>query len=349
MERFEPMVDRIAKVLPKNYGEIHINFNCIDNDNKGRVGVVIPSFRRPKYVEPFLQSLIKTDLKNAVLCFVDESEADIIFKDYSGYRLYKYMDLPGNDLENDQQSYKMPLDVIKKQCDENLDCLGFNTFGYLKSKIKPSCEFRNIPHAVCGLYVKEQAAGRLGTVKEPLPDPNNGFKTAGLIKDFTIDSVPTIKLFKRKHGNMFESLRVGWDLLKDFLQCEYLCCLDSDTLLKKDWLLQLHRTYQVIEETMTSPYFLLTGFNADSHPVLEAHERYYMKASLGGINLFFTRNIYPALRPSLNHVQWDHEMERRIKLLKGRFFCTRPSVIQHIGKHGLWSYGTYDVAEDFDA
>lgn len=343
----EHMIDRISQALPRDYGEITLNAHCMDTDSKGRIGVVIPSFRRPEYVEVFLKSLIKTDLRKTVLCFVDESEANIVFNDYPGYRLYKYMDSPGNDLGSDQQRFNRPLSVIKKHCDENQHCQGFNTFGFLKSKIRPSCELKNMSRSVCGLYVKENVADRLGTINEPVLRLNNGFKTAALIKEFAIDSVPIIKIFKRKQGNMFESLRFGWDLLKDLLQCEYLCCLDSDTVLKSDWLKQLRWTYQLIEETMSHPNFLLSGFNASSHSIVEKHDRYYIKASLGGNNLFYASNIYHRLRPSLYDVFWDHEMVKRIRLLKGGLFCVRPSVVQHIGRLGLWSDNNYDVALDF--
>ncbi|MGA7879108.1 MAG: hypothetical protein WCA08_25840 [Desulfoferrobacter sp.] len=341
------MLDRISKALPEDYGKIHINLPCIDKDSSGRVGVVIPSYRRPEYVEVFLKSLAKADLKNTVLCFVDESETDVVFDEYPGYRLYKSLDSPGNDLNRDQQCYNLPLAKIKKRCDNDNRCQGFNSLGYLKSKIRPSGELKDMSDSVCGLYVKENVAKALGMIKEPAPPTASGAETAVLIKEFEMASVPMIKIFKRKHGNMFESLRLGWDLLKDILACEYLCCLDSDTVVRKDWLIQLRRIYRLIAQKMSHPNFLLTGFNADSHRILEEHDRYYIKASVGGANLFYSSRIYSALRPSLHHIFWDHEMVNRIRLLKGKFFCVRPSVVQHIGKQGLWSGRTYDVALDF--
>jgi|GEM_PF-3124594 len=340
-------LDRISQALPEDVGEIHTNFLCIDKDSSGRIGVVIPSYRRPEYVEVFLKSLAKADLKNTVLCFVDESEADVVFDEYPGYRLFKYLDSQGNDLNSDQQCFNLPLAKIKQRCDKDSRCQGFNSFGYLKSIMRPPGELKDMSDSVCGLYVKEDMAEAMGMIKEPTPQRTSGVETAVLIKEFEMASVPMIKIFKRKHGNMFESLRLGWDLLKDILACEYLCCLDSDTIVKKDWLTQLHRTHRMIAQKMSHPNFLLTGFNANSHHILEEHDSYYIKASVGGVNLFYPSRIYSALRPSLHHVFWDHEMVNRVRLLRGRFFCVRPSVVQHIGKQGLWSGRIYDVALDF--
>jgi len=341
------LLDRISQALPENYGKVYVNRLFIDDNSKGRIGVVIPSYKRPKYVEDFLKSLSKTDLQNTVLCFVDESEAEVVFAEYPGYRLYKYLDSQGNDLNSEQQFPTLPLAKIKQRCDDDSRCLGFNSFGYLKLKIRPVGELKDMSDSVCGLYIKEDVAKAMGVIKEPAPPTTSGVKTAVLIKEFEMASVPMIKIFKRKHGNMFESLRLGWDLLKGILGCEYLCCLDSDTVVKKDWLMQLIETYHLIAPKMSHPNFLLTGFNADSHHILEEHDRYYIKASVGGINLFYPSRIYSALRPSLHHIFWDHEMVNRIKLLKGEFFCVRPSVVQHIGKQGLWSGRSHDVALDF--
>ena len=207
-----------------------------------------------------------------------------------------------------------------------------------------------MPHPVCGLYVKDSAAKDLPMISVPAPDRETALKTISLIKSFSMGSIPILKLFKRSHGQMYDSLRVGWDLLKTVFNCEYLCCLDPDTMVKKNWLMRLREVQCEIEQTMGHRNNLLTGFNAHQHPIVETAGNYYVKASVGGINLFFPGALYPILRPALTGIFWDYDFGHRIDLMKGKLFCVRPSVIQHIGRRGIWSNEeAYDVALDFDS
>ena len=50
-----------------------------------------------------------------------------------------------------------------------------------------------------------------------------------LIKNFKIPNL--IKVFKNKHGNMFDSILTGWDMIYPF--CDHLITLDSDTIMRK--------------------------------------------------------------------------------------------------------------------
>lgn len=342
------MIENIIKALPDNYGEIQTNFNPGDIKAKNLIGLVIPCYRRPNYLKFFLKSLSESRLENVVICFVDESDAKADLPEFPGYRLFPYMDSPGHDLTRPIIGKKSKLAELKKYCDQESDCLGFNTFGYLKYRIKKVHELKTISHTVCGLYVKENAAKELPIASGPAPDRETALRTVSLLKSFNIESVPILKVFKRSHGQMYESLRAGWDLLKTVFQCDYLCCLDPDTILKNNWLMRLRDVQHKIERTMMHRNNLLTGFNAHQHSVVEKENDYYVKSSVGGINLFFPSATYSILRPALTGIFWDYDFGYRIHLMKGKLFCVRPSVIQHVGRRGVWSDGdAYDFALDF--
>jgi len=161
--------------------------------------------------------------------------------------------------------------------------------------------------------------------------------------------VPTIKIFKKRHTNMGDSLRVGWDLLSDVLGCNFLSCLDADTMVKEDWMERLLRLHRCFENKMHHPYYIVSGFNTRNHPIVAEHDHYYLKESIGGLNMFFHRRIYNNLRHGLNSIYWDSGFVHRIRAMRGKLICTKPSVVQHIGKLGIWSgdHG-YDFADDFD-
>ena len=77
------------------------------------------------------------------------------FLHFDDYKFYPNKDSGGND-------YKFvankSIEDLKEMCDNNEDCKGFNTLGFLKSEIKPEREFINLNNIYCGggLYVKNK-------------------------------------------------------------------------------------------------------------------------------------------------------------------------------------------------
>lgn len=150
--------------------------------------------------------------------------------------------------------------------------------------------------------------------------------------------IPIIKIFKARHGNMFDSLRVGSDLLINRFQVRYLVNIDSDTLHAPDWLTTLLQAYQTLNHDSTIRPLVLSGFNADKKKNLRVRDNYVNKRALGGINLFFDVQTYRQyVRDSLVHVGWDVELSKTIRKHNGTLVALRNSVIQHIGTEGMWS------------
>ncbi|MEM7530778.1 MAG: glycosyltransferase family A protein [Chloroflexota bacterium] len=180
-------------------------------------------------------------------------------------------------------------------------------------------------------------------------DGSEDAQTLEMIRAFEMADVPVLKAFRRQKEGcaMYENLRYGWDLLAEQYNCTYLCNLDPDTLVRKAWLQKIHHLYR--SEQAGGP-LIATGFNAHQHPILSQEKGIYHKQSIGGINLFFDRELYEQIvRPSLFDIKWDWRVVQEMQKQNYRILCTRPSVIQHIGREGFWSgkHGVYDFAIDY--
>jgi hypothetical protein len=153
-----------------------------------------------------------------------------------------------------------------------------------------------------------------------------------LIKNFKIPNL--IKVFKNHHGNMFDSILTGWDMIYPF--CDYLITLDSDTIMRKDWISKIDRSFQAMKnDNPGNPFILASGFNTETerHRIIERRSQYILKNSVGGCNMFFHKDIYPDyIRKTLISHKWDSNIIIYIQELGGIIGTTTPSVIQHIGE-----------------
>ena len=208
----------------------------------------------------------------------------------------------------------------------------------------------NRPHYLARCLQSLRRSRLTGCVLMVVDDGSTDERTLHLIRQFAIPGTPVIKAYRTPAAGCYihENLQFGWDYLHQQVGCTYLANLDPDTLVKRAWLTQLQTLYTqmaVVERTL-----IVTGFTAYQHPVAETTERYYRKASIGGLNLFFAAKLYaPLVRPTLTDFQWDLHLVAAMQAGGYAFFCTRPSVIQHIGRQGLWSgpHGIFDFAIDY--
>ena len=152
------------------------------------------------------------------------------------------------------------------------------------------------------------------------------------IKNFNFN-IPTIKIFKNKHGNMYDSINIGLDILGHF--CEYLMTMDSDTIHKKDFMKTIINTYDEINKNNKNKIICLSGFNTDKHKFIEnnKNDNYYIKDTLGGCHLCFSTNDYwNYIRYTLISYKWDTNITNLVNKEKGILAATKPSVIEHIGE-----------------
>ncbi len=213
----------------------------------------------------------------------------------------------------------------------------------------------NRPEYVRASFESLRGSRLQGVLVVIVDDASNDPETLEMVKALDLPGVPVIKVFKHRRRGVaaHESLRWGWDLLSGKYRCRFLCCLDSDAVVKPDWLVRIRSLFD--RETPRRGPLIVTGFNAHPHPVLSEEADFYIKKIVGGINMFFDGEMYrKVVRPNLKlesstGLGWDwhviHEMERQ----GYPFLCAKPSVVQHIGCRGVYSTaaGGYDVALDF--
>lgn len=306
-----------------------------------RVGLVVPTFGRPQYVEKCLASLAASRLDDCVVCLVDETRASLPTRNVEGFKTFSNVDSPGGNL----QALEGDFEQIASAARAHRRCVAFDSVGCVKSKI--SWLLRPSPGRQ--LLVRHDYLERRPWLRTHLkrfehctPDP----RTEELVRAFSPPGLSLIKLYKARHANMHDSILRGHQALLKLTNCEYLGVLDSDTLLQPNWLqrmLDLHREFSHL-----SP-LLVTGFHTRAHPTLEVGHNFRRKASVGGLSLLFDRQVWSAVvEPSLRSSQWDRVLSEKVIAAGGSIVATRPSVVDHIGRQGVWSHGwTFDRAEDF--
>lgn len=170
-----------------------------------------------------------------------------------------------------------------------------------------------------------------------------------IIESFNIEGVEIIKKQNCENIGVAFSIKLAMDELIN--KCEMFMTLDGDTLVKPDF----------VSKILSLPSDgIRTGFNSrvknllgqERHPVISETDTYCIKKSLGGVNVCFdlrTYNLY--IKPSLlNRQNWDWDLVNRLTAHKINIYCTKPSVIQHIGSNSSMGHGIteqYDYAEDF--
>jgi glycosyltransferase involved in cell wall biosynthesis len=156
-------------------------------------------------------------------------------------------------------------------------------------------------------------------------------ETKQWIEGFDIEGLTIIKIYKNRHGNMFDSLLTGLDLI--YPKCKYVMNLDSDTIHKKDWLNTINEVYEIAENEYPDKLIVVTGYNSNNHEIEEKKERYIIKKSVGGCHLYFRSVDYvDYLRYTLISNKWDTNVYEQVKRVGGILVSTNPSVIDHIGE-----------------
>jgi len=201
-------------------------------------------------------------------------------------------------------------------------------------------------------YVKKSLESLKKTVLNDIyiciiDDKSDNKETIELIKNFHIDNVKIEKIYSDKNEGIGKTLIKAFDILSP--KCEYLIILDSDTLLNKKWLIKLQDSYDAaVKSDLKYPNHIVTGFNCQQscgHKTVKEYDNFIVKKTIGGINMFFKKELYHEIfKGCLQGDSWDWCVCEKMP----GFIATKPSVVQHIGKNGMFSSGErYDNAEDF--
>lgn len=336
----------LKKCLPDNYGNIITNFTNIED---GKIGIVIPTFGRENYVKRTLESIADSNLENCILCLIDETNCHCN-QLIPNFTEFNNVDSDSYDIINKSG---MNIQELSYHANNDTNCIAFNSNGWLKYKLNDNLkEFKS--NSNLKFYIRNDIINKDPSLKQKmmkyLPKDNKNYEIEKLLFEFNINNIPIIKIFKNKHGNMFDSLKVGWDLLFNHCKCSKVMCLDSDTIVKQNWIIILNNLYEIIAKD--NEYFIISGFNSTRHPshkIIKEESNYYIKYGIGGLNMFFSQKTYENIvRETLTSVSWDHVVVDKLNK-KGVFICSKPSVINHTGEYGLWSKGknSYDTSIDF--
>ena len=172
-----------------------------------------------------------------------------------------------------------------------------------------------------------------------------------LINNFNLNNIKIHKIRNEKNLGISLSLLKGLNYI--YPKCKYMVNIDSDVIMKKNWLQILNKTHDDFINNLKSNNVIVTGFNcvkSCSHKIIKEYETFYIKKSLGGINLFFDRNLFYIFEDILLNKGngWDWELVKFCNKNNIKMISTKPSVIQHIGIDGMNSKNKrYDYAEDF--
>lgn len=155
---------------------------------------------------------------------------------------------------------------------------------------------------------------------------------------------PVKRIYHSKNSGVSLSLRTGYEAaIKD--NCNILVNVDSDVIVKKDWLEKLFSLHGLF------PNAVITGFNSNSrdHKIIKKGDGFLIKSSAGGVNFLISDKIYNRYfyKKLVNFKGWDWAVSRELSSNKIPIIVTTPSVVQHIGVHSSLNHYVCDVAEDF--
>jgi len=206
-------------------------------------------------------------------------------------------------------------------------------------------------------------------------DGSDDKETVDLIKDFEMENVDVVKLRNESNLKVAKTMLRGFDHL--YGACEFMCNIDSDTIMKPEWIEVMMRTYHKSEKVLSGEKdgVIVTGFNAgyvgrDGHPIIKTYDDFYTKNTIGGANVMFHEKDYLKIfRNSIqNHIEesppvdcpecplmatgytsWDYSFCNKAHSYNYAIVVTRPSVVQHIGQVGMNSgvESSYDRADDY--
>lgn len=165
---------------------------------------------------------------------------------------------------------------------------------------------------------------------------------------------PILNKYKSKYTIINGKKNVGCkqsyvEALNRIPNCDYICTIDNDVLVKPNFIEQLYSNFVKAEQMFKTKNILLTGFNpTNAHQnQIKIYDTFYQKRTCGGINFFF-HNDFKAfiMKKWLYYLDWG--VVGAMNHNKWPLLCLNKGVVNHVGKIGLYSNGKmYDVDDRF--
>jgi glycosyltransferase involved in cell wall biosynthesis len=176
-----------------------------------------------------------------------------------------------------------------------------------------------------------------------IDDCSTNPETIRLIKEYISVFDNTEIIWNTANVRVWNSLKIGFDKLYH-QNCDLIMNIDSDLLMKPEWLEKVINLYNKFSNT------IISGFNAHSHPIFKTNEDYYVKNTIGGANMSFGWGMYlDLIRPAFEkQSSWDWGVCELLKKEDKKFIVTNPSVMDHIGIESTLGHGGADYATDWN-
>ncbi|MEZ4484516.1 MAG: glycosyltransferase [Syntrophotaleaceae bacterium] len=197
------MVDSIRACLPEDYGSVTANFQEMPISPK--IGIVLPTFSRQKYLVKTLDSLRNSSLpKDCMLVIVDETMASKR-PTSEQYEYFENIDFEGGDIKQ----VNLELEEVRKEAERIDSCVAFNEAGWLKhSLLNP----RPVQSSRFGTHIKKSFLQKNPTLRRQISQYVQTCKSSvdteavDEIKAFDMD-IPIIKIYKKptKHVRQLEN------------------------------------------------------------------------------------------------------------------------------------------------
>ena len=183
------------------------------------------------------------------------------------------------------------------------------------------------------LFLSSLSESRLDDALIILVDDASQTETSDLLRNFSLADTPIVKIViggaEHKHIKIYDILRTAWDLAVHRYGCRYLGVLDSDTLVRPDWLSRMRALHR--QHCQDQPRLLVSAYNSAVHKTLERGDGFERKSTAGGVSLLFSTSLYRTVVRDSMVDNWDWALVRTINELSGSILALSPSAIQHTG------------------
>ncbi len=178
-----------------------------------------------------------------------------------------------------------------------------------------------------------------------IDDASTDTDTIKLFQEFTMPKIRIIRVRNKTNKGVADNLKFGWNY---FMNEGYdiFTNLDSDAVVKQDWLLKL----LLLREKC--PNEIISGFqiqNASTVDIIHEEPDCRVTNFCSGINLMFDIGNFALIMEALEaNEMWDFKLGEMMHEKKRYYFTTKPSVIQHIGLNSSLNHCSQWQTFDFD-
>jgi len=145
-------------------------------------------------------------------------------------------------------------------------------------------------------------------------------------------------IYNKKNEGCKQSYLNLLNYIKKNAKYGYVCIVDNDIVVKKQWLNKLYNIYKEAEKELKSTNIVMSGFNpTNAHQYsdneITKYKNFHLKYSVGAVcyffNLQFIKSIYKGWK---NNLDWG--ISEYVKQ-KGYYFSVlNEGVVDHIGEEG---------------